>query len=97
MEKEYWQVHQHNASVECPEEDEHDHGGYQLIEDDVAGNGLNSDDEEEKQEEEQQEGKEEEEQKCSPSVLKDQCTEESKTANPQENAELGELVEVQPS
>lgn len=54
MEKEYWQVHQHNASVECPEEDEHDHGGYQLIEDDVAGNGLNSDsdDEEEKQEEE---------------------------------------------
>ena len=29
MEKEYWQVQQHNGSVECPEEEEHEHGGYQ--------------------------------------------------------------------
>ena len=35
--------------------------------------------------------------KCEPSALKDECTEESKTANPQENAELGELIEVQPT
>lgn len=53
MEKEYWQVQQHNASVECPEEEEHEHGGYQLIEDDVAGNGLNSDSEDEEEKEEE--------------------------------------------